>query len=65
MYALRINLFRLETIKNKGLARYLGNLKINLKKEELFEPEFSFLFIESRYAFIVSFFKTVFFGRTS
>ena len=63
MYAVRINLLMLEIIKNNGFAMYTGNLKSNLKKEEVFEPEFSFLFLESRYALIVSFFKTVFFGR--
>ena len=64
MYAMRINLFTLETIKNKGYEMYLGNLNSSEKKEELFEPEFSFLFIESRYAIIASFFISVFIGIT-
>tara|TARA_B100001564_G_scaffold352974_1_gene361217 strand:- start:41 stop:241 length:201 start_codon:yes stop_codon:yes gene_type:complete len=63
MYAMRINLFILDTIKNNGFAMCPGNLKSNLKKEEVFDPEFSFLFFESKYADTVSFFKTVFFGR--
>ena len=33
MYAMRINLFILETIENKGFAMNPGNLKSNLKKD--------------------------------
>ncbi len=58
---MRINLFVLEAIKNKGYAKNLGNIVSNLKKEEVFEPEFSFLLIESEYAAIASFFKSIFF----